>query len=392
MKILLINVTCGIGSTGRICVDIAEALNRNGHEVKIAYGREAVPHKYSNFAERVGSEEDVINHAVRARLFDSAGFCSKKVTQKFIEWIRTFDPDVIHLHNVHGYYINVDILFRYLHTCGKKIIWTLHDCWAFTGHSAYCDAADCTRWINGCHNCPNKNKYPASILDRSSENWKRKRKIFNDIPNMRIVTPSEWLETLVKKSFLSDYKTNAIYNGVNTKVFKPAKDKRISEYEPDNRKIILGVASVWDERKGLQEFYELAKIITDDYVILLVGLDRKKTKKLPCNIKVIKKTQNIQALAALYSMAEVYINPTWEDNYPTTNLEAIACGTPVITFDTGGSGESAKLFGSVVPKGDISELWREIQGISIINSQPDYIKMIDKEKMAMDYFRLYSQY
>ena len=156
MKVLMINVVCGIGSTGRICTDLAEELNRQGHVVKIAYGREKTPEKFGKYAIKIGNNLDVYMHVLKARLLDASGFGSKRATKRFINWVQEFDPDIIHLHNIHGYYINIKVLFDYLKANDKKIIWTFHDCWAFTGHTAYCDAISCKRWINGCKKCPQK--------------------------------------------------------------------------------------------------------------------------------------------------------------------------------------------------------------------------------------------
>ena len=203
MKVLMINSVCGIRSTGRICTDLATALEAQGHEVKIAYGREEVPEKFQKYAVRIGTDLDVKLHGVLARTLDGAGFGSKAVTRKFIQWIKEYNPDVIHLHNLHGYYINLEVLFEYLRAYGKKIIWTLHDCWAFTGHSAYCDAASCEKWKTGCNHCPNIKEYPISYTDRSESNWKKKRIMMTGIPGLTIVTPSHWLAGLVKESFLS---------------------------------------------------------------------------------------------------------------------------------------------------------------------------------------------
>ena len=369
MKVLMINVVCGIRSTGRICTDLATALEAQGHEVKIAYGREDVPEQFQKYAVRIGSDLDVKLHGVKARLFDAAGFGSKAATKRFIEWVKEYDPDVIHLHNIHGYYINIEVLFDYLKTCGKKIIWTLHDCWAFTGHAAYCEAADCERWMTGCERCPKKNDYPKSLSDRSKCNWKQKKDIFSDMPNLQIVTPSKWLAELVKKSFLSQYPVTVIYNGIDTDVFKPTQSNLREQLNLGNKKVILGVAAIWDERKGLNDFIELSeKLDNTKYQIILVGLSKKQIDSLPSEIIGIAKTDSVQQLVQLYSLADVFVNPTYEDNYPTTNLEAIACGTPVITYDTGGSPESARMYGAVVEKGNVEGVAR------IIMSAPAFVR------------------
>ena len=365
MKVLMINVVCGIRSTGRICTDLATALEKQGHDVKIAYGRESVPEKYKHFAVKIGNDLGVKLHALKARLFDSSGFGSKLATKKFIRWVKEYDPDVIHLHNLHGYYINIEILFNYLRTCGKKVIWTLHDCWAFTGHCVYFDYVGCDKWKSQCGNCPQKNEYPSSLIwDRSKQNYIRKKALFTDIPDMTVVTPSEWLAGLVKKSYMAKYHVEVVHNGVDTNIFKPTKSDLRERYSLQNKKIILGVAAIWDKRKWLDSFIELSKKLDESYQIVLVGLSADQIKELPENITGIVKTNSPEQLAAIYTMADLFINPTLEDNYPTTNLEARACGTPVITYDTGGSVESADV---VVKKGDIPGLVEVIKSIFLID-------------------------
>lgn len=349
MKILMINVSCGTGSTGRICTDLADALEKKGHTVKIAYGRDAVPQKYQKYAVKIGDELDIYNHVFQARVFDRMGFGSKRATEKFIEWVKEYDPDVIHLHNIHGYYINVEVLFSYLKEFGKKIIWTLHDCWAFTGHCAFFDYVECDKWKTECEHCPQKTEYPARMgIDCSKRNYDLKKELFSGVQNLAIVTPSEWLAKLLKESFLSEYPVNVIHNGIDTSTFRPTKSNIKERFGiSEDIKIVLGVASVWDRRKGLEDFLKLSKLLDEKYKIVLIGLKKKQIEKLPNNILGIERTENIQELVAWYSAADVFVNPTYEDNYPTTNLEAIACGTPVITYDTGGSGESAELYGDI---------------------------------------------
>lgn len=341
MKVLMINSVCGIRSTGRICTDIADELTKQGHQVKIAYGRETVPEKYQKYAVRIGSDLSVKMDALTTRIFDNAGFNSKVATKKFLDWVREYDPDVIHLHNIHGYYINLPMLFEYLSKANKKVIWTLHDCWTFTGHCAYFTYAKCDRWKKGCHDCPSKKEYPASLKrDRSELNWKQKRKMFTSVKDMTIVTPSKWLAGLVKQSYLKKYPVVVINNGIDTSIFKPTQSDFREKHGLEGKKIILGVASVWDRRKGLEDFIKLSKMIDDHYEIVLVGLSEEQIKQMPKNIICISRTNSQQELAEIYTAADVLFNPTYEDNYPTVNLEAQACGTPVVTYDTGGSPES----------------------------------------------------
>lgn len=386
MKILMINSVCGVKSTGRICTDLAKELEKNGHEVKIAYGREKVPLEYQKYAIRIGNNLDVKIHGLQSRLFDMAGFGSKKVTQKFIEWIKKYNPDVIHLHNLHGYYINIEILFQYLKKEFRgKIIWTLHDCWAFTGHCAYFDYIRCEEWKKECKRCVQKKEYPKCVgVSNSNNNFFKKKQLFTGIDNLIIVTPSQWLADLVKNSFLKEYKVKVIHNGIDTRIFKKIETNIKFRYNLKDKKIILGVAAIWDRRKGLDYFIELSNKLDNSYQIVVIGINKEQKQQLPQNIIGILKTSSVKELIEWYSVADIFVNPTLEDNYPTTNLEAIACGTPVITFNTGGSLESAIFYGKVVNK-NIDELIKAIKeqsfkkieiDISIENMINQYIEII----------------
>lgn len=356
MKVLQINSVCGIRSTGRICTDIADVLTANGHECKIVYGRETVPEKYKKYAVRIGSNTDVKLHALESRLFDNSGFGSKKATNDFIKWVKEYDPDVIHLHNIHGYYINIEILFNYLKSCNKRIIWTLHDCWPFTGHCSYFTMVKCEQWKAHCSYCVQKHCYPSSILaDHCKSNFERKRALFSGIKDMTLITPSKWLADLVSESFLKKYPVKVIHNGIDLSVFKPTESDLRKKYGLTDKKVILGVASVWDERKGLDDFIKLSDLLDRQYQIVLIGLSDRQLKKMPDNVIGIKRTDSVTELAQWYTTADVFINLTYEDNYPTVNLEAQACGTPCITYRTGGSVESVPEE-NIVDAGDISTI------------------------------------
>lgn len=389
MKILMINVVCGIRSTGRICTDLASALEAKGNEVKIAYGRESVPTQFEKYALKVGTDLDVNLHALKARVFDCSGFGSKRYTRKFIKWVKEYDPDIIHLHNIHGYYIDIEVLFDYLKSCNKKIIWTLHDCWSFTGHCVYFDFVDCDKWKTGCGHCPQKSEYPARVgFDMSRKNYRRKKELFTGVNNMTLVTPSKWLANLVSKSYMKEYKTKVIYNGIDTNIFRPTKTSIKEKYNCQDKKIILGVAAVWDKRKGLNIFIELSKYLERDYQIILVGLSQTQIRNLPCNIIGIERTNDIHELVELYSAAYVFVNPTLEDNYPTTNIEAISCGTPVITYKTGGSTESAKMYGIVVAQNTINEL---VKAIAVVDQVNPKVVNIDYKDTVRKYIELYEE-
>ena len=386
MKILMINVVCGISSTGRICTDIATKLINAGHEVIIAYGRGTVPEKYKQYSVRIGNDFDYKLHCLNARLFDKCGFGSKRATEKFIEWVISYDPDVIHIHNIHGYYINIEVLFNYLRNCGKKIIWTLHDCWAFTGHSAYCDVVECKRWIDGCYKCPIRLFYPASYINNCSYNWKKKKELFSGIPFLQIVTPSKWLANLTKKSFLGSYPISVINNGIDTSQFHPM----ISDFKEKNniidKTMLLGVSAVWDKMKGYYDFLKLAERLSDDYIIVLVGINKRQKRDLPRNIIGIERTNCVSDLACIYSAADLFLNLSYCENYPTVNLEANACGTTVLTYSSGGSPESA--FNSItVKRGDLDAVVNEILKFRKSISTFDY-EAADMNTMIEKYLRI----
>ena len=377
MKILMINVVCGIRSTGRICTDLAMALEKQGHEVKIAYGRENVPEQFKKYAVKIGSDLDVKLHGIKARLYDGAGFGSRRATIKFIKWIKNYDPDIIHLHNIHGYYINIDVLFNYLKTSNKKIIWTLHDCWSFTGHTVYCDTISCERWISGCSHCPLIKEYPRSLTDRSYQNWIKKKNIFSEVANMNIITPSEWLGERVKKSFLNNYPVDIIHNGIDTSQFYPRKSDFRKRYAIGDKYILLGVSTSWNEMKGFSDFLKISNLLGQEFQVVLVGLTKRQLKNLPNSILGIERTANIKELAEIYSAADLFLNLSYCENYPTVNLESIACGTPVLTYRTGGSPEIIEEYGGIiVDKGDISAV------IEIIHEM--YSENRKKQKMTAE--------
>ena len=386
MKILMINVVCGIRSTGRICTDLATTLDSQGHEVKIAYGREKVPEQFDKYAVRIGTDIDVKLHGIRARLFDGCGWGSWTATKKFIAWVKKYDPDVIHIHNIHGYYINIELLFSYLKTCGKRIIWTLHDCWPFTGHSAFCDAANCNKWKTGCFDCPYKRAYPASLIDRSKQNWENKKIIMSDIPNLMLVTPSEWLKAMIEQSFLAAYPVRVIHNGIDvSQFFQMESDIRVS-LRINDKFVLLGVSTAWDDMKGYSDYLKLADILGDNYKIVLVGLTKAQKKKLPANIVGIERTNSIKELSQIYSAADLFLNLSYCENYPTVNLEAIACGTQVLTYDTGGSPESA-YGGIVVERGNLEAVAEAIKNYKKTTIHIDRNKF-DKSVTVREYQKL----
>jgi putative colanic acid biosynthesis glycosyltransferase len=400
MKILQVSSTLNTSAIGRIAEEIGQMAIKGGHESYVAYS-----HLGTNGSEsqviKVGNTLDTYLHGINTRIFDRHGLGSKLATRKLITQIQEINPDVIGIHNVHGYYLNMKIFFDYLKKAKKPVIYTLHDCWSFTGHCSYFDFVNCDRWKTGCYECPSKKAYPASwFIDRSKKNYAEKQVIFNGVSNLTIVTPSDWLAKLVKQSFLASYPIQVINNGVNTNVFTPAISSVIRDkYKIGNKKMILGVAYIWSHRKGLNEFIELSKQIPENYSIFLVGLSSAQIAQLPLNIKGIARTENVEELAMLYSAADVFVNPTWQDNFPTTNLESLACGTPVVTYNTGGSPEAIdEKTGIVVEKGDINGLQNAIEQIIAqgknhysLNCRERAIALFKKEDRNADYLELYQK-
>lgn len=368
MRILQINSICGVGSTGRIATDIHHRLLSLGHTSNIAYARKKALHCENPI--RFGGKLNFLTHVAYTFATDRHGFASRRATRQLLPLIDQFQPDLIHLQAIHGYYVNIEMLFNYLKTKQIPVVWTMHDCWAFTGHCAHFDYAGCDKWKTGCHDCPEKYQYPISLLlDNSRRNYREKRTLFNGLDHLTLVSPSQWLADLTRQSFLQDYPVRVIPNGVNLDVFRPQDSQFRYHQGIAGQFIILGVATIWRERKGWQTVLELAKRLADDEVLVLVGLNSQQFKQLPVDpqrkrIIGIARTHNIQELAEIYTSADVFINPTLEDNFPTTNLEALACGTPVVTYRTGGSVESiSPETGLIAEKGDLDDLLVKIRQI-----------------------------
>ena len=390
MKVLLINTVCGIRSTGRICTDLSDILSERMIECRIAYGRGMVPANYKKISKRIGTDKDVKIHALSARIFDNAGFGSKNATTEFLKWVKVWNPDVIHLHNIHGYYLDIKQLFIFLKKINKPVIWTLHDCWAFTGHCVYFDYVHCNKWQKGCNHCPQKEKYPSSkILDCSANNYRIKKELFSGVKKMIIVTPSKWLAGLVKRSFLKEYTVKVIPNGIDLNCFSFLQSNVRNKLGIGDKTFILSVADGWSEpRKGLADIIELSKKLDEQEQLVIVGYSGKERVTLPNNILTIRRTNNVKELVELYSAADVFINTTHEDNYPTVNLEAQACGTPVITYQTGGSIESVPQE-NIVEVGNIHSLLSKIRQYKNLNLTKK--ELLDKNRFYSEYLELYNK-
>lgn len=391
MKIAYIITNAEIGSVAKITKDLYLKSEFAGHECLICYGRGSIEKTFKAY--KIDNSIDIHINALISRITDSDGLHSKHATKLLIKRLKEFNADVIHIHCLHGYYINYPLLFLYLQNCNAKIVWTMHDCWGFTGHCCYFDLVDCKKWENGCSNCPNKRKYPKSILlDKSKRNYELKRALFNNINknNLIIVTPSLWLKKLISHSFLSKFEIKVINNGIEIDLIKETVTRK-KGLETD-KKIILGVANVWDERKGLNDFCFLANNLPSEYTIVLVGLSQQQIKKLPNNIIGIERTKNFSELLDLYIKAYVFVNPTYEDNYPTTNVEASACGTPIITYNTGGSAESINLRNSYIVDKNIYDIIKILKTKKLTHLKVDEIdyNKLNKDTCYLGYLELYA--
>ena len=365
MSIFEIN-SCNVGSTGGIMLSVAKSARKSGLQVITccAYSRTNLP-KCDEYTILVGNRFSHYLHLLLGRFLGLSNCFSILSTFFFLKKLKKSNCRLIHLHNLHDCYLNLPLLFRFIKNNRIPVIWTLHDCWSFTGRCPYFTIKKCDKWKKGCHNCPYpKNFYPQSRVDSSSIMWNFKKKWFSGIENCTLVTPSQWLADLVKQSFLKEYAIKVINNGIDLSIFQPKESSFRKQYDIGNKKIVLGVAFGWGLRKGLDVFIQLARRLPDDYQIVLVGTNVNVDKQLPANIISIHRTQNQNELAEIYTAADVFANPTREEVLGLVNVEALACGTPVVTFKTGGSPECIdETCGSVVDCDDIDAMELEIRRI-----------------------------
>lgn len=352
MKIVQLNVTCGVGSTGKICLAVSELLWNKGIENYVLFSEGDSDYKYAvKYADRF----EIKLEALKSRVFGNYGFNSKKLTERLIAKLDEIEPGIVHLHNLHGHGCNLEMLFNYFREKKIRLFWTFHDCWAFTGYCPHYDMTGCDKWQEQCSCCPQKKAY-SFFFDRSDELYTKKQKLFTGL-DLTIITPSQWLKNQVKKSFLKSCEVRVINNGIDLDVFRPRESDFRQRYNLSDEFLILGVAFNWDKRKGIDVFADLARTLPKDCRIVLVGTDEKVRKLLPENVITIDRTENQQELAEIYSACDLFVNATREDTFPTVNIESLACGTPVLTFDTGGSGEIIdSSCGIAVEKNDVLSL------------------------------------
>ena len=393
MKVVEINGVMR-GSTGSIMLSIADNIRDAGGEAYTfseVKKQMVVPVGHSFFGNRF---ENLI-HRIYSVLTGISGTGSKRGTRKLLQKIDSINPDIIHLHNLHGWYINLPMLFDYIRKNKVKTVWTLHDCWAFTAQCSHFTMENCEKWKSGCYACPRYRKYPYTFVDRTDRMWTLKKKWFSGIKDLTIVTPSKWLADLVAQSFLKDYDVKVINNGINLEIFKPAPNTIREKYGLQNKKIVLGVSTSWGYAKGLDIFVSLSKSLPDDYKIILVGTTEKIDKQLPDNILSIHRTESPQELAEIYTAADVFVNPTREEVLGLVNIEAQACGTPVIMYNTGGSPETIdKETGYIIDNNDVDDLLNMIMLVCLEKKDLkekciEQSKKFDKNNKYNEYRELY---
>ncbi|KAF5050117.1 Glycosyl transferases group 1 [anaerobic digester metagenome] len=400
MRLLQINTVINSGSTGRIAEEIGLRIIEKGGESFIAFGRKTERPSKSHKIQ-IGNKQDIFLHGIGTRLTDRHAFFSKIATEKLILQIIKANPDIIHLHNIHGYYLNIEILFNYLSNVKTPIVWTLHDCWPITGHCTHFSYINCEKWKTHCEKCPQKKEYPASYwLDNSFKNFQRKKGLFTSINNMTIVPVSNWLAQIIRESFLNKYPFKVIHNGIDTEVFKPQDTSNLCKrYQIQDKFVLLGVASVWNQRKGFQDFMELNNLLSDDEIIIMVGLNKQQIKSLPQNMIGIERTENISHLVELYSLADIVLNLSFEETFGLTTIEGFACGTPGIVYNCTASPElmSSKT-GFVVEQSDLMGVRRAMDEIKK-NGKGYYthlcrekaVNQFDKSLRYDEYIKLYDE-
>ena len=362
MRALLINAVCGIRSTGRICTDIAKKLETEGFDVKIAYGRESVPKQFLKYAVRIGKTQDVYWHALMSKCFDQRGYWSRRATKRFLKWAEQYDPDLLWLHNIHDYYINIEMLFEWIKSRPQmRVKWTQHDCWAFTGGCMHFIIKNCFQWKKECKSCPKGRA--RKIIRIENSNFIRKKNAFTGVSQMEIIAVSKWIESLICDSFLKEYPIKVIYNDIDKSVFKATYGEFRERYNLVDKKVILGVATSWNESKGIYDFYKLAELLDKKYSIVLVGLSDKQIKRTPSNIIALPQTNSVRELAEIYTSADVFVILSKEETFGMTTLEALSCGTPSIVYENTACEEIAKLYGGTIVEQSLSEVKKSIEKI-----------------------------
>lgn len=364
MKVLQVNATYGLGSTGTIVRDLKECCEEHGIECYVAYALtdEKVERGY-----KIGNWFFNKLHALLSRIAGKQAYFSYIPTLWFIHYIKKLQPDVVHLHNLHSNYINLPIFLKYLAKNNVRTIITLHDCWWYTGGCYYYTAAVCSKWLDKCGKCPKRFfETPAYFIDKSAEILNDKKKYLLAIPRLYFVGVSDWISNEARKSFLASKTIMTIHNGIDLSVFKPTPSDLREKLGLTGKYVILGPASKWLDPINSVALNYFIKVMRDDEVLLLFGTLSSYVNGLSEKVKLYGYTKNRQELAALYSMADIFVNVSREDTLSLINVEAQACGTPIITFDATGPKETVDEENSLsVPVGNYERLYDCVQCIRL---------------------------
>ena len=391
MKVLFVNIVYGQGSTGKIIADIMGLLKKQGNEVLALYG--FGPRVDTDDAVRVSGKTGYYLHNAASRITDHAGLYSRHATRRLIAEIKSFKPDIIHLHTLHGFYVNYELLFSFLKEADIPVVWTLHDCWSFTGHCTHFSEANCAQWKTECRDCALLRRYPHCYTKGDVlNNYLRKKAAFTGLKNLTITCPSHWLSELVAQSFLGSYPRALIPNGIDRDIFHPQSSDLRTRFQLEGKKIVLGVASTWNERKGLPDLISLAERLGGDYQLVLIGLDKKQLRDVPDNMLALPRTANQKELAQWYTAADVFVNPSYEESFGLTTVEAQACGTPVVIYNTDACPETIVSGESILVKqGDVDALTLAVQSAAEKGLRVNADKTIefDKNIIYEKYINLY---
>lgn len=396
-KLVQFNPVVGFGSTGRIVENIGSFVLNRGWESHIVYSGRPAAQSKSNIIQ-VGNKHDVYQHAIESRLFDNHGQSSKLATKQLVKKLEAIEPSVLHFHNIHGYYLNYEVLTEFVNSNNLPVVWTFHDFWPITGHCSYFSDIPCDKWKSKCHSCPKIGFYPKAYIDRSGRNFEHKKEVFSSIQNLIITPVSEWASGLVRQSFLKDKEVRTIYNGIDLNTFKPLAETTIREqYQLEGKKILLALATIWGERKGWSDYIRLARELSHEHVIVMVGVSPIQKKELPDNILCIQRTNDVEELVAWYSTADIVMNLSYQETFGLTTVEGFACGTPSIVYNRTASPELMnEKVGEIVQAGDIDGVK---QAIEKITSQDKSIysehcvervkAMFNAQDRYTDYLKLY---
>lgn len=398
MKILYINQSVGIGSTGKIITDIANNLEGE-NEFKCIHGffpnAEKGESLFPGECISTVSKTQYYQYNLKAKLFGKTGFYGKNATKKAIEKLGDWVPDIVHIHNIHGYFMHMPTLFEYLEKINKPIVWTLHDVWPLTGHCTYFDQSSCEKWKTHCDSpCPERKEYPfAKLSCPVAKNYHKKKALLNKVrDNLTFVAPSEWLANIAREASIVHCPAEVIHNGIKLDSFHETDKAFRKEHHLEDKIVLLGVAMPWSQRKGFDEFIRLAKDLPDKYHIVMVGLDGESAQNFRSKITCISHTDSVKTLADIYSSSDLFLLPTYADNFPTVSLEAQACGTPVLAYDAGGTKETLlPKYSSYVAKGDYDALLKWILNFVLRRIPQEAVQTLSYKRMAAEYGKLYEK-